>query len=212
ARIISSSIESVLPVQIRFYLVVDPVLGITAQEVRRRSLSIFGTATIQGNLLNVAHFPWPREYRRGQIIINTDIVAWQGVRQSVYRGETFLTDDSHYQRRLTECHEEKFSGYRSTIITDVITFYPNHELPEPLIKLEHELGHALGIRHTESSQSVMYHEGGSSQSSHLTVSDVVDILWQLDPSIQNQWQVLSSGAIRRLHPRGTITPNSPVAN
>ena len=197
-------------IEIQFYLVVDPILGIAPREVIARVQATFRPATLSANLLFVPHFPWPLAHRRGNISLNIHAVAWYGVRQSVYRGETFLTDDSYYQRGVTECDEELFRGIRSGM-SDVITFFPNRDLPNPLFKLEHELGHALGIRHTWSSDSPMYNGRGSSQGSQLTVSDILDILWQTNPSRQGQSQTLSSRAIRALHPRGSVTPASPIA-
>jgi len=194
-------------IQIRFYLVVDQVLGITPNDVQSRVRATFGTAALSAAQLTAPHFPWPPSLRHGRIYVSTDVAVWYGVRQSVRRGETFLTDDSYYQRRVTRCSEEQVVGGRS----DVITFFASSALPNPLSKLEHELGHALGIRHTLSADSPMYERGGSSQGSSLTVSDVQDILWQIDPdpNRQSRPQILSSHAISALHPRGTITPASP---
>jgi hypothetical protein len=118
-----------------------------------------------------------------------------------------LTDDSHYRRRLTKCEEEQVVGGQS----DVITLFKDSWLPNPLSKLEHELGHALGIRHTWSTDSPMYNEGGSSQGTRLTVSDLLDILWQINPSRKGQSQTLSSSAIYALHPRNSVTSASPIA-
>jgi hypothetical protein len=207
-----AAINSVRPgtdirIEILFYLVVDPVLGITPRDVTTRAQATFGTATVSATLLSVPHFPWPPAHRRGQIYLNTQVVAWYGVRQSVYRGETFLTNDSHYRRRITKCREERVAGGQS----DVITFFADSALPNPLSKLEHELGHALGIRHTYSIKSPLYNGHGSSQGSRLTVSDVLDILWQINPSRQSQSQTLSSSAILTEHPRNSVTSASPIA-
>jgi hypothetical protein len=91
--------------------------------------------------------------------------------------------------------------------TDVITFYADSSLPEPFDKLEHEIGHALGIRHTGSRDSPMYNEPGfSSEGTQLTVSDVLDILHQLDPNNRGHEQTLDSSAIS-----GGVTVSSPIA-
>lgn len=204
-------------IEILFYLVVDPVLGITPRDVTTRAQATFGTATVSATLLSVPHFPWPPAHRRGLIYLNTQVVAWYGVRQSVRRGETFLTDDSYYHRQVTKCGEERVPGGVFSNMpfigryTDVITFFADTALPNPLSKLEHELGHALGIRHTYSTESPLYNGHGSSQGSRLTVSDVLDILWQINPSRQSQSQTLSSSAILTEHPRNSVTSASPIA-
>lgn len=195
-------------ISIQFYLVIDPVLGITPNDVAARVRLTFGTAFMPAIQVAIAHFPWPASFRRGYIKLRTNITSWYGQRESVFRDETFLTDDSHYRRQGTVCREERFRGFS----TDVITFYADRSLQNPLSKLEHELGHALGIRHTLSRYSPMYNGAGTSQGTSLTYSDVIDILWQIDPNNQDRPQTLSSRAIRGIRrPYVLATPESPIA-
>ena len=78
-----------LIIRVRFYLVVDPVLPITPREVRNRAQATFGSATLPASQLMVPHFPWPRAYRRGEILLSTTVVSWYGVRESVRQGDVF---------------------------------------------------------------------------------------------------------------------------
>jgi hypothetical protein len=212
ARIMSAQPGSDMRIEIQLYLVVDRVLGITPRQVVSRARATFGSASIPASALSAPapHTPasWrPLATRGGRIILTTQVTAWYAPRSSLYRGDTFLTDDSYYRRRLTKCDEESVGGGQ----TDVITFYANSALRRPLIKLEHELGHSLGIRHTWSSASPMYNSSGSSAGSRLTVSDVIDILWQINPNRKLHFQTLSSRAIHALHPSNSVTRATPVA-
>jgi hypothetical protein len=151
--------QSDIRISLQLYLAVDPVfrnhsnpdMRITPQEVMRRARATFGYASIHTHVLHFPHYDAPPSWRyltaRGRrIIFVTHVTAWYAPFEAVYRGETFLTDTSRYHRGITMTGVESCAGGE----TDVITFYADSSLPEPFDKLEHEIGHALGIRHTGS--------------------------------------------------------------
>lgn len=186
ANVTREEIEGWMPwhrihINIQMSVVIDPVLArrLPLDDVRERGRDSFGLACFDDE--------------RNFIEYCVCTTIWPVVRNesAVTNRQTYITLDNSI-REPSRCVRDTVGG----VETDKIRLSDSGEGSAEGY-LEHELGHALGCRHTRAPASMMYvgGRGGNYQGCWLGISDVWCIIYQLYLQYRGD-QFLSSDFVR----------------
>lgn len=190
---------------IQLNLVIERSLSrvLTPAQVNQRVMTSIGYAEIDwdpaARPAREPAFPHLARVPRGHYRLQVQAAARIGDADTVTTHDTYVRADTGGGSR---CEQVRVHG---GMTTDEVVLVPLSRT-QPTASLEHELGHALGCRHTDTEASVMCNAStrGGSRGRHLGVSDILCILHQLDLRSRNE-QIIDSSYIQHGRPTGAST-------